>query len=196
MVENARVRWSLAARCFVAYLLNSAYLLNPDGELIPYGPNQQMAHFGVAICYEVIFPDLVRQLAKAGSDFLVTITNDAWFGNTVAPYQHFAMVVFRAVENRMAFARAANTGISGFIAPSGHIVVATPIFTEQGITGSIPLRLPSTVYTQVGDLFAWTCVIISTILLLFIKIFRQPTTVETIAHVPGLCSHKKEFKNA
>ncbi|MEJ2230007.1 MAG: apolipoprotein N-acyltransferase, partial [Nitrospirales bacterium] len=59
--------------------------------------------FGVAICFEVIFPDLVRRMAQEKANFLVTITNDAWFGDSAAPYQHFSMVVFRAVENHLAF---------------------------------------------------------------------------------------------
>ena len=119
--------------------------------------------FGVAICFEVIFPDEVRQMVNEGADFLVTITNDAWFGKSVAPYQHFGMVVLRAVENRTAFARAANTGISGFIAPDGRILAATPIFTQEAITGSIPLRKTTTFYTTFGNVFAWACVIMATL---------------------------------
>ena len=121
------------------------------------------ARFGVAICFEVIFPDEVRQMVKEGADFLVTITNDAWFGNSAAPYQHFGMVVLRAVENRTAFARAANTGISGFIAPDGRILAATPIFTQEAVTGTIPLRRTTTIYTTFGDVFAWACVIMATL---------------------------------
>jgi apolipoprotein N-acyltransferase len=159
---------------------------------ITYGPDPDRAHFGVAICYEVIFPDLVRHLAKAGSNFLVTITNDAWFGETVAPYQHFAMVVFRAVENRLAFARAANTGISGFIDPQGHILATTPIFTEQALTQAIPLGTPSTFYTRYGNVFAWVCVIISMFLILFTRFFRKPTAVETIFQYPTSRQQEKE----
>jgi len=140
--------------------------------------------FGVAICFEVIFPDLVRELAWGGANFLVTVTNDAWFGDTVAPYQHFAMTVLRAVENRLAFARAANTGISGFIAPDGRILQTTPIFTENSLTGAIPLRAPSTFYTRFGDMFAWACVIITTILLLFVRFFHIPGAIETIFKAP------------
>ena len=119
--------------------------------------------FGVAICFEVIFPNEVRQMVDEGADFLVTITNDAWFGDSVAPYQHFGMVVLRAVENRTAFARAANTGISGFIAPDGRILAATPIFSKEAITGTIPLRKRTTFYTTFGDVFAWACVIMATL---------------------------------
>ena len=121
------------------------------------------SRFGVSICFEVIFPNEVRQMVKEGADFLVTITNDAWFGKSAAPYQHFGMVVLRAVENRTAFARAANTGISGFIAPDGQILSATPIFTQEAITGKIPFRTTTTFYTNYGDVFAWACVIMATL---------------------------------
>ncbi len=127
---------------------------------LPQQKERPPLNFGVAICFEVIFPDLVRQMAKEDADFLVTITNDAWFGDSVAPYQHFGMVVLRAVENRMAFARSANTGISGFIGPDGQILATTPIFTQKALTGTIPLRTNNTTfYTQYGDVFSWSCVI-------------------------------------
>lgn len=122
--------------------------------------------FGVVICYEVIFPELVRQFAQQGADFMVTITNDAWFGHSAAPYQHFGMVVFRAVENRRSFARAANTGVSGFIDPYGRVLQASPIFTEQTMAGRLPLVRTKTFYTEHGDLFAYACVIIAGLCLL------------------------------
>jgi apolipoprotein N-acyltransferase len=77
------------------------------------------------------------------------------------------MAVFRAVENHRAFARAANTGISGFIGPDGRILTQTPIFTQQAVSGSIPLRTSSlTMYTQYGDVFSWGCVILTGIFLI------------------------------
>jgi apolipoprotein N-acyltransferase len=128
-------------------------------------PSNHGPRFGVAICFEVIFPDLVRRMAQEGANFLVTVTNDAWFGDSAAPYQHFSMVVFRAVENHLAFARAANTGISGFIGPDGRILTQTSIFSEQALTGSLPLRsLSPTFYTEFGDVFSWGCVIIAGVL--------------------------------
>lgn len=144
---------------------------------LPAAPSQDAPKFGVAICFEVIFPALVRQMAREGANFLVTITNDAWFGESAAPYQHFGMVVFRAVENRLAFARAANTGISGFISPNGQILTRTPIFSEQAVTGSLPLRFhPPTFYAKFGDVFSWGCVIIAGVLLVW---WRFVTPIST-----------------
>ena len=133
--------------------------------------------FGVAICFEVIFPDLVRRMAKEGANFLVTVTNDAWFGDSAAPYQHFGMVVFRAVENHLAFARAANTGISGFIGPDGRILTQTSIFSEHAVTGSLPLRSSSpTFYTEFGDVFSWSCVIIAGVLFTWCRFAARVST--------------------
>ncbi|MDE3034482.1 MAG: apolipoprotein N-acyltransferase, partial [Nitrospirota bacterium] len=124
-------------------------------------PSQSKAAFGVVICYEVIFPNLVREFAANGADFMVTITNDAWFGKSAAAYQHFGMVVLRAVENRRAFARAANTGISGFIDQQGRILEASPIFEEAALSRRISLERTLTFYTRYGDVFAYACVIIT-----------------------------------
>jgi apolipoprotein N-acyltransferase len=127
-------------------------------------PSSRGASFGVVICYEVIFPNLVRKFVENGAEFMVTITNDAWFGRSAAPFQHFGMVVFRAVENRVAFARTANTGISGFIDPQGRIARATPIFEELAVSGRIPVGRTPTFYTNHGDVFAYACVIITGLL--------------------------------
>ena len=79
------------------------------------------APFGTVICYEVIFPDLFRRFVAEGASFMTNITNDAWFGDSGGPLQHLAMVPLRAVENRIAIVRAANTGVSAFVLPSGAI---------------------------------------------------------------------------
>jgi apolipoprotein N-acyltransferase len=131
------------------------------------GTTPRPVEFGVAICYEVIFPNLVRQFAVNGAEFLVTVTNDAWFGSSSAAAQHFSMVVFRSVENHLAFARSANTGISGFIDPFGRIVEATPIFTEQAVKATMQVWRPHTFYSRYGDVFAYGCVIICAVLCLF-----------------------------
>jgi apolipoprotein N-acyltransferase len=121
------------------------------------------ASFGVLICYEIIFPDLTRRFVKQGAQFLVNITNDAWFGKTSAPHQHLSMAVVRAIENRRYIARAANTGISAFIDPTGEIKSATGLFTESFLTGTIGIMDMKTFYTTYGDVFA----LISSLLSLF-----------------------------
>jgi apolipoprotein N-acyltransferase len=128
--------------------------------------------FGVLICFEIIFPDLSRRFVKKGANFLVTITNDAWFGRTSAPYQHFSMATFRAVENRVFIARAANTGITGFIDPRGKILKQGGIFTEETINGTIRLSNQKTFYTLYGDIFAWICSVLSILLLANALILR------------------------
>jgi apolipoprotein N-acyltransferase len=118
------------------------------------------AQIGTLICYEVIFPELVRRFAKNGANLLVTITNDAWFGRSAAPYQHFSMVVFRAVENRVPFARAANTGISGFIDPHGRIVQQSSLLVDDVLLEALRPGIRKTVYTEHGDFFAIGCLIL------------------------------------
>jgi apolipoprotein N-acyltransferase len=112
---------------------------------------------GVQICYEIIFPGLSRAMVKNDATLLINITNDAWFGTTSGPYQHFSMTIFRAVENRRTLARAANTGISGFIDPVGRILSSTPLLEEAAVTRALPLIHKKTFYTRFGDLFALAC---------------------------------------
>ena len=123
------------------------------------------AKIGNLICYEIIFPGLARQLTDRGANVLVTITNDAWFGHTSAPYQHFSMAVFRAIENRVPVARAANTGISGFIDSHGRIIKKSDIFVESAMTESISLGDEKSFYTRNGDLFAYFCIFSSVVLI-------------------------------
>lgn len=118
------------------------------------------------ICYEIIFPGLTRKFVNNGANVIVTITNDAWFGKTPAPYQHFSMAVFRAVENRVPVIRAANTGISGFIDTSGRIMDSSGIFVRAKMTREVSLGSgDKTFYTKFGDLFAFLCIISSVILI-------------------------------
>jgi apolipoprotein N-acyltransferase len=114
---------------------------------------------GTVICYEIIFPDLVRRFVNEGAAVMTTVTNDAWFGRTGAPYQHFSMAVLRAVENRVPVARAANTGISGFIDAKGRILDASGIFTEAVLTRALTPGTAKTFYTRHGDVFSWLCVL-------------------------------------
>ncbi len=111
------------------------------------------ARVGVLICFEGIFPELARDYVRRGSDLLINITNDAWFGRSSAPYQHLGMTRFRAVENRIWIARAANTGISAIISPSGRVVSQTPLFKAVALTGGIGVGAEGTLYTHLGDIF-------------------------------------------
>lgn len=107
---------------------------------------------GVLICYEAIFPELAREWVRQGSSLLVNITNDAWFGRSSAPWQHLAMVRFRAVENRIWVARAANTGISAFVTPSGRLLAPTPLFAPAFATVEVGLGARPGLYARSGDL--------------------------------------------
>jgi apolipoprotein N-acyltransferase len=108
--------------------------------------------FGSPICYEIIFPDLVRKFVKKGATFLVTITNDGWYERSAAPYQHFSIAVLRAVENRRYLLRAATTGISGIIDPYGRIVSKSELMTQTHLTGNITPSQKLTFYARFGDI--------------------------------------------
>jgi apolipoprotein N-acyltransferase len=115
------------------------------------------APFGAVICYEVIFPDLFRRFVAEGARFMVNITNDAWFGDSGGPLQHLAMVPLRAVENGVAIVRAANTGVSAFVRPSGAIESTIPLGQRGTLRAAVPLRGGETFYTRHGDLLAHAC---------------------------------------
>ena len=128
--------------------------------------------FAVLICFESIFPDLVRQHVAAGARVLVNITNDSWFGRSAGPYQHALINAMRAVENRTAIARSATTGISLFIDPFGRTYEATDLFTPAVAVATVPVGQPATFYTRHGDLFAWGCLLI--VLVALVARFRKP----------------------
>jgi apolipoprotein N-acyltransferase len=116
------------------------------------------APFGIVICYEGIFPELVREFVRGGARVLINMTNDAWFGRTSGPWQHLAMYPLRAVEHRIAIARAANTGVSAFIAPSGRIERRMGLFDRGVMTERLPVRMGETIYTRFGDWFAYLAI--------------------------------------
>ena len=128
--------------------------------------------FATLICYEIIFPGLVRKFYSTNGDFMVTVTNDAWFGKTAGPYQHFSMAVFRAIENRKPVMRSANTGISGFIDSNGRILAKTELFQRLVLTGEIKTDKTLTYYSRYGDLFSYFCIVISAILFINLKSWR------------------------
>lgn len=108
--------------------------------------------FGVLICFEAIYADLARDLVREGAELLLNISNDAWFGTGAGLEQHFAITVFRAVEQRRALARATNTGITALVGPSGRVLARFPEGRRDAWTVDVPLRRGRTVYSAVGDL--------------------------------------------
>ncbi len=119
--------------------------------LLPVGPHP----ISVAICYEVVYPSLVRQFVSGGSELLTTITNDAWFGRTSAPYQHFAQASMRAIEEGRYLVRSANTGISGIVDPYGRVLERSDIYQQTVIVGEARFLRESTFYARHGDVFAY-----------------------------------------
>ena len=108
-----------------------------------------------AICYEVVYPGLIREGVQNGSALLTTITNDAWFGRSSAPWQHFAMAAMRSVEQGRYLVRAANTGISGVVDPYGRVALQSGLFVEGAWTADVRLIDEKTVYGQTGDWVVW-----------------------------------------
>jgi apolipoprotein N-acyltransferase len=127
---------------------------------------------GTAICFESVFPDHVRKYVNEKANFLIIITNDAWFGKTSAPFQHTQIAVFRAIENRREIARCANTGISCFIDKFGRVRKATSIFTQDIVTDSVSLNSEYTFYTQYGNIFV-IFITISSLLFLIIAVTKK-----------------------
>jgi apolipoprotein N-acyltransferase len=108
-----------------------------------------------AICYEVVYPSLVRQAVEAGSELLTTITNDAWYGRSSAAYQHWEQASMRAIENGRYLARAANTGISGFVDPYGRVLARSGLFEPVILVQDLRFLTARTLYSRVGDIVAW-----------------------------------------
>lgn len=128
---------------------------------VPGGPS-----LAVTICYENIFPDLVRKRVVAGGQVICNVTNDAWFGRTSAAQQHFSAARFRAVENRRPVVRCANTGISGAVDSAGRIIARSDLFESSAFTVDLAPGTGSTLYMILGDWFASACIIIITVLYL------------------------------
>lgn len=123
-----------------------------------YLMNLENYKFGVTICYEDLFPEISRSFTRQGADFLVNLTNDGWYENSSAVFQHLDFSRFRAIENRRAMVRATNTGRTAFFSPTGEITASLPAFEEAIVEAPVPIGGPGSFYTRFGDLFAWSCV--------------------------------------
>jgi apolipoprotein N-acyltransferase len=155
-------------------------VVNGFGDMFP-GRTQTIfsvngARLGTLICYESIFPNLARSAVKDGANILVNITNDAWYGESSAPYQLLAMAAMRSVETKVPMVRVANTGISAVIDPVGRITARTPLFTRGTETELVRWRPEQTLYARFGDLFAETtfALTVAGLMLALIRGRRQP----------------------
>jgi apolipoprotein N-acyltransferase len=114
------------------------------------------------ICYEDLMPSLSRDfVAEKGANLLVNLTNDAWFGNTVAPWQHARLSLWRAIETRRTLVRVTNTGLTTIINARGERMEHLPLFSSGVLKASVPLLEGETLYVRFGDWFAWTMTVLA-----------------------------------
>ena len=119
------------------------------------------------ICYEDIMPELARGFVKEkGANLLVNLTNDAWFGDTVAPWQHARLAQWRAIETRRTLVRVTNTGLTTIINPKGEMLDTLPLFAPGVLTAKVEIMNGETLYVKYGDWFAWLTVAGSVLILL------------------------------
>jgi apolipoprotein N-acyltransferase len=130
--------------------------------------------FAPLICFESIFPDLVKRFVDRGAEFLVNITEDSWYGRTSGPYQHAQMAVLRSVEYGIGLARCGNAGISMIVDQKGRILKRTDLFTRCTLVGQVPIRSVSTFYSRHGDWFGWLCVGISLFMIMLTRLWPLP----------------------
>jgi len=142
---------------FAAPLVEAVSDFSPGetATLLPVGSH----NVSTSICYEVIYPALVRQFVLGGSELLTTITNDAWFGDTSAPYQHFEQAAMRAIEEGRYLVRSANTGISGIVDPYGRVLERTPVFQPAVMVGEARFLTTTTFYGRHGDVLPYAAVV-------------------------------------
>lgn len=140
-------------------------LLNEVGTFEP-GTERSVFHsgghaYGIFICYESIFGDEVRQYTEQGADALINISNDGWYGDTSAPWQHLNMVRMRAIENHRWVLRATNTGVTAAIDPFGRVTAAAPRHIRTSIRVHFGYEHDLTFYSKYGDLFAYACALVT-----------------------------------
>jgi len=123
--------------------------------------NGERHRYGVFICYESVFADEVRPFAQLGAEVLVNISDDAWYGDTSAPWQHLNMARMRAIENRRWLLRDTNNGITAVIDPYGRVRQSIPRHQTDALPARYAFRNDVTFYTAHGDVFGWLCVLLS-----------------------------------
>jgi apolipoprotein N-acyltransferase len=141
---------------FVGPLVEAVSDFSPGTEavLLPVAGHQA----STAICYEVIYSSLMRAFVREGSELLTTITNDAWYGWSSAAYQHWEQASLRSIEEGRYLARAANTGISGFVDPYGRVLQKSNMFQSAVMAQDLRFISERTIYSRIGDLAGWLSV--------------------------------------
>ncbi len=129
--------------------------------IYPMGDREEVTDLGAVICYESADPYIFREFLTNGADLMSIVTNDAWLGKSPGPYQHLAAGRLRAIEHRVSIARAAQTGISAMILPSGRIAATIPLGEKGEIVYDAPIGLPRTFYSKNGDAFGLTILLLS-----------------------------------
>jgi apolipoprotein N-acyltransferase len=144
---------------FAGPLVEQVGCFAPGQALTVY--QQREGRFTTGICYEAVFPELAREAVQRGSQLLTSITNDAWFGRSSAPWQHLAMARMRSVETGRYMARAANTGISAIVDPYGRVVQQTPLFEQTVAVGEVRFLDGITPYVRIGDVVPWAGLVVA-----------------------------------
>ena len=163
--------------------------LVPFGEYVPYKPlfffaghlldglpfipgtqrvlfDDRGRKYGVFICYESIFGDEIRQFVREGAQVLVNLSDDGWYGDSSAPWEHLDMARMRAIENDRWVLRATNTGVTGSIDPYGRVVDQMPRHVRGALLAKFNFISDETFYTHHGDWIAWICAVLTTLLLI------------------------------
>jgi len=135
----------------------SAFSAGQRVTMLPVGEHL----ISTAICYEVTYPGQIREAVRQGSELLTTITNDAWYGESSAAYQHFEMAAMRAVEQGRYLVRAANTGVSGIVDPYGRVLIRTRLFETVALVGQVKFVQERTLYARIGDVVAQLCAVLT-----------------------------------
>jgi apolipoprotein N-acyltransferase len=154
--EYVPMRWLFF---FAESLMEGVSDFTSGGEILVASVDQ--GKVGTYICYEAIYPDLIRRFVKNGAGLLINLTNDAWFGRSSAPHQHLNMAVARAVETRRYMVRAANTGISAIVDPYGRVLKQSDLFTQEVVSGKITFRSDETPFVRYGNIVAYSSAILT-----------------------------------
>jgi apolipoprotein N-acyltransferase len=161
----------------------SSWAIGTEQKVLNLKKQDKAYKLGSVICIESIFPSFVANFVSLGADFLVIITNDAWYDYTVGPEQHYDIARMRAIESRRYIARCANTGVSGFITAAGKTLVRAEQYKATGFIGYVPALKEKSLYVITGDVLPVISVSVTiALLLLSFHGLRKKCTEKTKPH--------------